>query len=381
MKFLYILPFFLKSSFSFKAVVIGGGPTGKLSAISLAEKGFDVSIFEKKEKPNIDQKSFNFIISKRGLDILKDFNISLEDSVDVKNLINHSIKDKPLIVKSPESISIDRSDLLKAMDERLKSLGVFTEKSEFEAADFGNKIAYLSHGSERYDLLVGADGSNSQVRTQLADTYPDDMFISQKIDDRLYKTIKLDPFGFAYLEGYEKSWDDSFHVWNSEHCDLICPPTKENGLTGTFVSSNNDFSSRNFDAVFSRMKSETIMEFDRQHPKRQRTITSSYIGLDSVVLVGDSAHSVLASIGQGVNCGIESVGVLKHCLNFKEDEISFHYNRLRLADSHAVCKLSQMGFGGNSDRSNRGNSLNFMEYINDPSLSYSEILKFVEHNV
>jgi len=370
MNCLCILLLSLQSVFSLKAIVIGGGPSGKLSAIALAQKGVYVSLYEKKDTTKEDNKSFNFIISKRGLNILQKYNIDLNDAVFVKNIVSHlNNNKKPIVSKSPQSISIDRTDLLKAMDEKLDSLGVLTEISEFEDADFENRIAYLSHGSERYDLLVGADGSNSQVRTKLACVYKD-VVVSETMDDRSYKRIKLDPLGFSYLPGSEHSWNESFHIWKSEHCDLICPPTKDQGLKGVFVSSNNEFNYKDFKSFFSLMKPKDIIEFELESPKFQRTITSSCIGIESVVLVGDSGHTMLASLGQGVICGLESAMVLSNCLDFfKSDEICYHYNRLRLDDAHAICELSRMRFGGTTK---------LMRYINNPNLSYSDILKLIK---
>jgi len=364
---------------SFRVVIVGGGPAGLLSGIAAASRGFEVSIFEKKEKPNKDNRSFNFIVSERGLNVLEKFDIDLKDSIGIKNIVSHFPGDESMSIDAPRSVSMDRNDLLKAMSKKLKTFNVFTEKSEFEAADFGQKIAYFSHGSERYDLLIGADGSSSSVREHLSLEFPQDMNIYQKMDDKLYKNVKLDPFGLAYLRGYNSDWDNSFHIWKSENADLICPPTKENGLTGVFVNSDGFFNPDDFKEFFSVMYTEDEMEFQRSHPRRQKTVYSSSIGMKSTVLVGESAHSVLASLGQGLPASLESVSVLDYCFGLEKGNICDNYNRLRLNDAHSVCKLSQMGFGG-SDRTNRGKASGVLKYLNDPSLSYSEILKFMEKN-
>lgn len=365
--------FLTQSVSSFKVVIVGSGPVGKLSAISFARRGYEVSLFESREAPPPKERSFNFVLSKRGINVLEKFGIALSDGVLVKNIISHANNVK---FKSHKSISIDRNDLLHSMDEHLKFHGICTKKSLFKVADFGKKIAYFSHGSESYDLLIGSDGSSSNVREQLSSIYDKNILLVEEPDDRTYKTIRLDPFCLAYLPGYIKSWEDSFHTWNNKNHDIICPPTKEKGLSGVFVSSDGSFNLEEFGEIHKLMRNEDIESFNNQIPKRQKTVISSHIAFESVLLIGDACHSMLASLGQGINAALEDILFLEHCLDLGIESICENYDRLRLEDSIAVCKLSQEAFGGSSDRTNRGNSPSILHAINDPTISYSEIYKF-----
>lgn len=369
---LLLLLFYLPLISCFKVVIVGSGPVGKLASISLAKKGFEVSIFEKSSEPPEEKRSFNFILSKRGIGVLNKYDIDLKDGVNVKNIVSHSPYMK---FKSPESISIDRNDLLFSLNKKVKELNIDTKISKFKMSDFNKKIAYFSHGNEKYDLLIGADGSNSEVRRQLSSFYPNEMKISEEKDTKLYKTIKLDSSSIRNMEGYDYDWDDSFHTWKNKNNDIICPPTKEKGLSGVFVSSNGIFNLDEFHLIYPFMRSEDIDNFESQDYMIQKTVISSCIGLHSTLLLGDSCHTMLASLGQGINSGLEDVIIMENCIKYGINKISENYNRLRLDDAKAVCNLSKNAFGGKSDRTNRGNSSNVLKYIGDPCISYSEIYK------
>ena len=110
-----------------------------------------------------------------------------------------------------------------------------------------------------------------------------------------------------------------------------------------------------------------------------RPVQTVYV--DNVILVGDACHASLPSLGQGCTAALEDIVYLDACFSAKKspsvEEIVTSYNNIRLGDSHAVTKLSEIGFG-NSDRSNRGNVHSAMKYIGKPDISYSEILDIIE---
>lgn len=363
----------------FNAIVVGGGPVGKLSAISLSKKGHNVKIYEKySDNKEIDiDKSINFIIPKRGTNVLDIFKVPYKDvSINVNNIIRHT-PTKTIVFQSPESISISRNDLMESMNVVLNELGVKTYESELIDGDFKKKTAVFSHGVEKFDLLLGADGGKSVTRRlmRLSNLYK--MSICSEIDDRSFKTLYITPEHIKRIPGYHTDWDNSFHVWQSSKCDLICPPTISGGLSASFVSSDGEFNTYGFPSHF---------EYDRlinQHPRVQRTINPSHVGLGTVALLGDAAHTMLSSLGAGVTSGLEDCLVFDKCMDdgITPYEICELYNQRRILDSFAICNLSKMAFG-KSDRSNRMGIVdeNVIMSVGNPHVKYHHIEREIKYN-
>lgn len=192
---------------SFRVLVVRAGPAGKLSAIAFAKKAHDVSVFEQTpEYQRATHNSYNLVISKRGLNSLNRYDIPYHQySVEIQNMFRHYHDGSCDSAKAPPSISIDRGDLLESMDVVAKQLGVPTSHSTFEGADFDTNIAYFSHGSEKFDVRIGADGANSKVRSSLRYSFPDEFSVSEDFDKQTFKTFTLTKYEMSRVQGYDES--------------------------------------------------------------------------------------------------------------------------------------------------------------------------------
>ena len=92
--------------------------------------------------------------------------------------------------------------------------------------------------------------------------------------------------------------------------------------------------------------------------------SAQYIGVTGVVLVGDSAHSMWASLGQGCNTALETCKVFADTLDKNKAESLAtaleQYTATRKPDTDAIGRLSQQGFGGSK---NRAASPSFIAYV------------------
>lgn len=368
----------LNYTYGFNAIVVGGGPVGKLSAISLALRGHTVKIYEKdvsNKEIDID-KSYNFIIPERGINSLDAFQIPYEDvSVYVKNIVRHDFKET-YSFPSPESISISRNDLIGSIDIVLNELGVPTYNSELIGADLNKNIAVFSHGIERFDLLLGADGGRSLTRSLMLMHDSKNMNICSELDNRVFKTLYITPEQLKSIPGYTKDWYNSFHVWQTSTSDLICPPNIYGGLSASFVSKNGNFDDNRLPPNF---------DYNRitdQKERVQRTVIPSRIGYESVALLGDAAHTMLSSLGAGVTAGLEDCIVLDKCIREcrTPSEICEMYNKIRIEDSISICNLSKIAFG-KSDRSNRAGVIDEKVLISlgDSNVPYHEIERDIRY--
>lgn len=56
-----------------------------------------------------------------------------------------------------------------------------------------------------------------------------------------------------------------------------------------------------------------------------------------ILLLGDSAHSLLPPTGEGINCGLEDASVLHGCLkDYGLRDLFSNYNNARVKDVHGL---------------------------------------------
>lgn len=381
---LLVISFMVLSTRAYNVAVVGGGPAGILSAISLARKGNKVSVFEQRlDGPIDDSRNYNLLLSQRGIHALERFEVEYKHkSIVVNNVVRHVIEnDKPDIVECSPSVSIGRKELVECLRSRAKAYGVHMEQSVFYDMDLDKKQIYMDKGTVDYDLLVGADGANSRVRSMLK-THDERFSFTEEMDNRFFKTFRVTKEELETLDMYEDSWDGAFHVWQGPRSELICPPTATGGITGAFVSQTDNFDMSKFSELFDNIDSTRAEIIVKSIPSQQKYVYCSHVGVGNVILVGDAAHSMPASLAQGVNSALEDSVCLDRCLAIRlhVDEMVQTYDNSRINDAHSVCDLSKIAFG-NGDRSNRGtggtSGNKMMKYLERSDISYSDILSFV----
>ena len=393
MNIIFILLFSFTSLVnSFNVGIIGAGPSGALAAISLAKKGHTVDIFDQKSTVKEDEscscgisheynrknsRNYNLVLNKRGMDALDRFGIDYSDKcVYIKQILSHKngvVHQK----QSLETISISRSDLVECIKDAAKDLDITFHHSKLITIDFDSKIAFLENRNHYYDLLIGADGANSKVRSSLRSCNKDFEY-DEIFDDRVFKTFDITKKELEKFKGYDENWGKYFHVFQADDAELICPPSIDGGLTVSYVTKK-EFGMEKFpEFKLGEFREE---ELQLKRPRVTKSVYATHVGIENVILVGDACHSMIPSLGQGCTAALEDIMYLDACLSTKEspsvDEIVTNYNNIRFRDSHAITKLSQIGFG-NSDRSNRGNVHSAMKYIGNSDISYSEILDIIE---
>jgi len=296
--------------------IIGGGITGLSTALALQKFGFSSVIFEQAKEfnevgagiwvqPNAI-KVFNWLgigerIKQKGIEL---------DSVEITDskLIPFKKMNRELVYDEDNRIvAIHRAELQKILVQEVQKtsqISMGTKYVSHETNDKGVTIKF-EDGIKIVDLLLGADGINSQVRKSIA---PNSMLrnsgqicwrgISQiDLPDALIHSGKEAwgkqiRFGFSQISAKKVYW---FAV--AKQSQLNKSETRD----GKEVVANL-FSK--FSPIVSKLIANTNSEQIHQAVLHDLKKMNTWYG-DKVCLLGDAAHATTPNLGQGACQGIE----------------------------------------------------------------------------
>jgi kynurenine 3-monooxygenase len=391
-------------------VVVGGGPAGAAIALSLATKGngdgdlaYDVHLYEAYPHPDKITKNAPkaYVIAlgargQRGLQSATKINPrEIPNSIVSTHMQRHP-KNTVRNHDSNPSLIIPRQVLAGHVLNEAEKAGA---KINFEQSlidiDFEQRVAKFQCKKTKrvmevtYDLLVGADGTKSRVRSLLSDKVDDFRVVRTEEDSMEYQVVVLPSSPFLNTETPE----DAVHVWNDSKYNSICLafPLASKGCLFALVYPQgklSDFKQGHAtdgkgydDALLSLFpdlsessKSEIIQQLCVGEPASGGTcVWTSSLGSPThgVVLVGDSGHGMWPSLGQGANCALESAAVFCQTVDDVVDTLDLtsttstlsswsetvvrEFNTRRHAEGIAAVDLTYGGIGARKSRG-RGNA-------------------------
>ncbi|NER32082.1 MAG: FAD-dependent monooxygenase, partial [Symploca sp. SIO1C4] len=209
-----------------------------------------------------------------------------------------------------------------------------------------------------YDLLVGADGARSQIREYLSKNAG--LVCSQNYVPDAYKSVylsRLNPDTGLELEA------NKIHTFTLENkARMLMVPQAGDQLHGViiFEHQNNpleglstkedikEFFETNFPIFGQLMSLEEAQMLLKRPVARVLTVRCErFHEGDSVLLIGDAAHAVSPSIGQGCNSSLEDVLILRQLLEqYGNDwgQVLPAFSQQRVSDAHALRELSDYTF-------------------------------------
>ena len=174
------------------ALVIGGGFSGMAAAIMLARQGVAVTLVE----TDPDWQSYGAGISLHGvtfrafktlgiLDAFADVG-AMTDDVDIcagpQDAVVMTLPAPPMVEGALGNGGIMRPALARIMADAVRAAGVTVRLGVVATAlDQDGHVTFGDGGSDRYDLVIGADGFKSTVRAALWPEAPKARYIGQAV--------------------------------------------------------------------------------------------------------------------------------------------------------------------------------------------------------
>lgn len=361
-----------------KVVIIGAGPAGLLLAHYLLLRGnYTVAIYERRADPRsrdfAQGRTFPISLQERGRKALRGIE-GLEEAIALESVF---CQGTVIYQKNGKSRSIPRKNSILTID-RQRLVAILLEQLLANADPDRVKIQFEctcthiervaktvtlqpSIGEEftvNYDLLIGADGARSQVREDL----------SQDAGWKCEQTYISDAYKSVFLTRIDRSQGlqlapDKIHTGNlDQNTRMIMVPQPGDRLNGVIIfnADNNPIAGLSTSAevlaflrenfpIFGRLMSPEEAEAFLNRPMaRVLTVRCDRFHYgDSILLLGDAAHAVSPSIGQGCNASLEDVLILEQLLTKFEDDwaqVLPAFSQQRVPEAHALRELSDYSF-------------------------------------
>lgn len=356
-------------------LIIGAGLCGSLLALRLGQRGYNVTVMEKRpdmRKVDISAgRSINLAFSDRGIKAMNLVGILdkvMPLCIPMNGRMLHDMEGNTIFApysgRKEEYInSISRGQLnALLLDEAEKHKNVtihFNKKCQsvdfekttarFKDYEYGNTFV------EDADVIIGTDGAGSILRQSY---FLEKKFLfsfSQNWLSHGYKELSILPAeGGAY-----KTFKNALHIWGREAFMLIALPNLDGSFTvtlflswdeGTYNFNNLTTKERvlEFFGIYFRdaleLMPNLVDDFFENPTSALGTVKCSpwhYKG--NTLLMGDAAHAIVPFYGQGMNASFEDVTEFDKVLDMghKDWESVFNiFEQNRKKDTDAIADLA-----------------------------------------
>lgn len=352
-------------------VIVGAGLAGSLLGVLLADRGFGVTILEKRSDPRRSEqpegRSINLALSTRGIhaltqaglyDSVMDLTIPMagrmiHDASGETNLQPYGKDDSEVIY------SISRAGLNELLLDACDASGKIDISFDTGCKDVdpesGTVLTEDLSGNSRTvsgQLIIGCDGAGSAVRQSL-DRSGAVSSVSNFLEHG-YKELSIaaDASGSHVLD------KNALHIWPRETFMLIALPNLDGSFTVTlfmplegevsFAANPDAASSRSFFKTYFPDAIELMPEFDRDYDSNPvgqlgTVLCAPWSAQGTTLLLGDAAHAIVPFFGQGMNCSFEDCSVFLDAMTAAGPDwtnILRSYESVRKPDTDAIAQMA-----------------------------------------
>ncbi len=344
--------------------IVGAGLVGGLLATLLAQRGFEVDVFERRPDPRrsgfIGGRSINLALAERGWHGLRLAGLQERIgpiAVMMRGRMVHHLDGHTELLRygrddSEVIWSVSRGTLNMALLDEAEAAGARIHFSrQLERVDWDTTTLHFDDGtSHRAQRLVGADGAGSALRAA--------MNAHESLGERFaplqhgYKELEIPP-----VNGTFAMEPNALHIWPRGNYMCIALPNSEGSFTVTLFlpnEGNPSFATIATDddaqALFARDFADALPLIPelREHFVINPTGMLGTLYLDRwhiggrALLIGDAAHAIVPFHGQGMNCGFEDAVELAELLQHSDDttDVFAEFERRRKPNADAIAEMA-----------------------------------------
>lgn len=363
-------------------LIIGAGLCGSLLALRMAQRGYTVTLVEK--RPDLRKqlqdagRSINLALSDRGLKGLRLAGVEeaakklcipmlgrmIHDKEGNTFLSKYSGRENEYInsISRPglNMLLLDEAEKMPNVEiifnKGCKSVDLESASATFKDYTTGEDVTFQG------DIVLGTDGAGSVVRKSMFNHKKFLFSFSQEWLTHGYKEITIPAAGGG---GYRTTMN-ALHIWPRGEDMLIALPNLDGSFTVTLFLpyANSDYCFDNLTTpemvteYFSKeypdaiaLMPNLVTEFFENPTGPLGTIKCSpWNCYGKTLLLGDAAHAIVPFYGQGMNASFEDVVVFDEVLDTLENESTdwkavFHaYEEARKKDTDAIADLAVDNF-------------------------------------
>lgn len=360
------------------ALIAGGGPVGAVAAIMLARQGWKIQVFEQASAPSLrpsqqDNKAYRLNLTSRALNVLKLAQVNIDPIITkLGKLLEANIYKEDgttmrsariPITQDPQYIRAFRDEIALCVINEAKRLHPNAIEFHFntliQKVNLDRQTVHVSTGSHvtevPYDLLVGADGAASAVRSALQQIMPDG-YVRRYRHKQVYSMTQVTPSNAEDIPPHAvlqmHTIKDGTVLWDalsSKDCrvGLTLPQEQADAIrqgdTARHVKLLNE-SAPSLPGYARKAVIDLVQSKPQFYPMPSWTHLSQLHG-PKTVLLGDAAHTMSPVLGQGLNSGMEDVAVFAQCLEQQQGNVDAAlpaYNKARLPDIQAIMTINEV---------------------------------------
>ncbi|WP_091467251.1 FAD-dependent monooxygenase [Paenarthrobacter nitroguajacolicus] len=306
--------------------IVGAGAAGLAAAILLAEAGVEVEVLEKATEPQT--LGSGITLQGNALRILR--TLGVWEQVEAKGYgfstlgLRAPNPDGTVLavledIKTggddlPATLGMYRPDLTAILRDRAEDAGATISygKAVTDMTDDGGSVTIRTAdgGSSRYDLLIGADGLHSAVRTAIGineEPQPTGMGIWRAFVERPEEVVRTDLTygGPCFIAGYCPTGPDTIYAY------LVEKAQERRHEDGPKVMTE-------LAAAYGGPWNEIRSNLDHGARINYTWFTSHLVegpwNRGRIVIIGDAAHSCPPTVAQGAAMALEDAAVLAELL-------------------------------------------------------------------